>query len=175
MSVEAYGSEEQREWRKADASVSKGRARGPQRRAPAPAAAPVSKPFADKPKLTFATTVTVWSIDPETDGGATFGESRAIIDKGEPVDIVSEVVKDDTAGQEETAKVEQTEEKVAPEPEAEPKELANVEVPKKTAEVPEPIQVDTEEKIEDGQVETKTKTLATSKSSSRNDWPTLNE
>lgn len=49
----------------------KGRARGPQRRAPAAAtaaAAANSEPAAKKPKLSFSTTVTIWSLDPDSEG-----------------------------------------------------------------------------------------------------------
>lgn len=78
----------------------KGRARGPQRRAPAAAAAaPAAKTVADTPKLTFASTVTVWSIDPHTEGGALLGDVESIADDAQPaevpaVDSVQDAAKD---------------------------------------------------------------------------------
>lgn len=93
----------------------KGRARGPQRRAPAPAAAPVAKPAADaKPKLSFSTTITVWSIDPEADDLALATESdspKHEADSTEPdVDIA-----DNTAGEKLQVGKEDTETEVEPE------------------------------------------------------------
>lgn len=75
----------------------KGRARGPQRRAPAavspaPAASSASsEPAAKKPKLSFATTVTVWSVDPQTEGDVLVGEeSPATIDEKPTASAVEE-------------------------------------------------------------------------------------
>lgn len=139
----------------------KGRARGPQRRAPAPAAAPaaapVSKPAAEnKSKLSFATTVTVWSIDPDTDGGALVGEVELAeeVKPAEAVDdTVKDEVKDEAKGGDEVTKVEKE-----PEPVPEVEEKASE--PRAAEEVSEP----KEEVQDDHAVEAKTVPLATSKS-----------
>lgn len=133
----------------------KGRARGPQRRAPAPAAAPVSKPAAEsRPKLSFSTTVTVWSIDPDADGIALVGEGDAVEDEVKPTEPVIEADKDDKEGEEEAVNVKK-------EPESEPElEHKPQQEPKVADEVSEP----KVEAKDDHAVETKTVPLTTSKS-----------
>lgn len=72
----------------------KGRARGPQRRAPAAATAAAAAPSesaAKKPKLSFSTTVTVWSLDPESEGTIQVGELNPTEEKPEPSVPVAEV------------------------------------------------------------------------------------
>lgn len=134
----------------------KGRARGPQRRAPAPAAAPVTKPAAEsKPKLSFTTTVTVWSIDPEADGGALVGEVDPVVEEVRPVEPVVEAVKDEKPNEEEPVNVEKKSE-------AESEIEYEAQQESKTVdEVPEP----KEEARDDPSVEAKTVPLTTSKSS----------
>ncbi|KAI7779222.1 hypothetical protein LA080_001070 [Diaporthe eres] len=65
----------------------KGRARGPQRRAPAAATAAAVAPSesaAKKPKLSFSTTVTIWSLDPESEGTIQVGGLSPTEEKQEP-------------------------------------------------------------------------------------------
>lgn len=134
----------------------KGRARGPQRRAPAAAAAPGSKPGADsKPKLTFSAAVTVWSIDPETDGSAVVCEGDAVKKEFTPVEPVVEAVKDKKEGEEEAVKVEKQ-----PEFDLEA-ECKGEHEPKVVEEVPEP----KEEVKDDHPVEAEAVPVTTSKSS----------
>lgn len=131
----------------------KGRARGPQRRAPAPAAAPATKATADhKPTLSFSTTVTVWSIDPENDGGALVESAVAeedMKDASQTAEPAVEPTEREANDEPETAKVE-TEQKPEPEP---------VALPQSKAAVDEAASVDSE----DHPTVTKTETLATSK------------
>ncbi|KAG8169899.1 hypothetical protein KVR01_000644 [Diaporthe batatas] len=70
----------------------KGRARGPQRRAPAAAAAAAPAESASKkPKLTFSTTVTVWSLDPESEGTIQIGGLSPAEEKKEHIAPVVEI------------------------------------------------------------------------------------
>lgn len=72
----------------------KGRARGPQRRAPAAAAPPAAAPSdsaAKKPKLSFSTTVTIWSLDPESEGTIQVGGFSPAEEKQEHSALVAEV------------------------------------------------------------------------------------
>lgn len=65
----------------------KGRARGPQRRAPAAATAAAAAPSesaAKKPKLSFSTTVTIWSLDPDSEGTIQVGSFSPTEEKQEP-------------------------------------------------------------------------------------------
>lgn len=69
------------------ADARKGRARGPQRRAPAAATAAAAAPSdsaAKKPKLSFSTTVTIWSLDPDSEGTIQVGGVSPIEEKQEP-------------------------------------------------------------------------------------------
>lgn len=138
----------------------KGRARGPQRRAPAPAAAPVTRAAADhKPKLSFSTAVTVWSIDPELDGGAQVDgaiEENDVKDAPQPVESAVEAEEKEAKDDAEATNVE-----AEPELESEPATLPKSD----EAAVEEPTTEDAPEKQddEDHPTEIKTKTLATSK------------
>lgn len=143
----------------------KGRARGPQRRAPAPAAAPVSssvKTEAKTPKLSFSTTVTVWSIDPEDEGFAALvgedgvREEEVAEEAKEPVGVV----KDETPAEDDAAKVV---EKTAPEPVVEREPEPKAEEPAVAAEVAESSPKAADEDEKDDAVETKTLPVATSK------------
>ncbi|KAG6361591.1 hypothetical protein INS49_009818 [Diaporthe citri] len=72
----------------------KGRARGPQRRAPAAATAAAAAPSesaAKKPKLSFSTTVTIWSLDPESEGTIQVGGLSPTDEKQEPSAPAAEV------------------------------------------------------------------------------------
>lgn len=144
----------------------KGRARGPQRRAPAPAAAPVSKPAAaSKPKLSFATAVTIWTIDPEKNGGALVSEGEVGAEEVNPVEVTVATIQDEVK-----------DEKAVPESEPTPESLGEAEaeqakVAEEVEEVEAALAARGPEKAEvaekgDGEhpVETKTKTLTTSKS-----------
>ncbi|KAJ0119433.1 hypothetical protein J7T55_013634 [Diaporthe amygdali] len=65
----------------------KGRARGPQRRAPAAATAAATAPSdsaVKKPKLSFSTTVTVWSLDPDSEGTIQVGGLSPVEEKQQP-------------------------------------------------------------------------------------------
>jgi hypothetical protein len=145
----------------------KGRARGPQRRAPAavspaPAASSASsEPTAKKPQLSFATTVTVWSVDPQTEGDVLVGEASPAIDEKPTASAVEE------------SPAETQEKPTAPVVEA-PKEDKPVITESRAIEEAEPAgakpAVETkEEKAEEAEAEkeepvaTKTETLATSK------------
>lgn len=136
----------------------KGRARGPQRRAPAAAAAPAAKPAADKPKLTFASTVTVWSIDPDTEGGALLGDAEVLENESKPSEAsVADIVQTDSKN---VPLAEHTKAEPEPEP-AEP--TTEAEARAEEAKVAEEI-VQLEEEHKEVPIETKTKTLTTSKS-----------
>lgn len=66
----------------------KGRARGPQRRAPAAATAAAVAPSesaAKKPQLSFSTAVTVWSLDPDSEGTIQVEGSSPVEEKKEPI------------------------------------------------------------------------------------------
>lgn len=78
----------------------KGRARGPQRRAPAAATAAAVAPAqsaAKKPKLSFSTTVTVWSLDPESEGTVQIGGLSPVEEKQEANVTVTEASVDKSA------------------------------------------------------------------------------
>lgn len=137
----------------------KGRARGPQRRAPAAAAAPAAKPVVDKPKLTFASTVTVWSIDPDTEGGALLGDAKGLELNSKPSEApVVETVKDE-------AKDISPAENAKAEPEPEPAEpVTETEARTEAAKVVEQIEeLEAEHKKEEEPLETKAKTATTRK------------
>ncbi|KUI70056.1 hypothetical protein VM1G_05123 [Cytospora mali] len=102
------------------ADARKGRARGPQRRAPAASAAPApapataaasvsSEPATKKPKLTFATTVTVWSVDPETEGDILVGDEGSAETEEKPTAPVVEAPLEDKPIAEEARAVEEAE------------------------------------------------------------------
>lgn len=138
----------------------KGRARGPQRRAPAPAAAPVNKAAtAEKPKLTFSTTVTIWSIDPEEDAGGV--KQELLTQDTKPAETLAPIAKDEPEIQSNDVAASKAQ------PQPEPK--ATVEAAKITDEIEAPktgpeAEVSTE-KADEGKesIETKTKAVATSK------------
>lgn len=78
----------------------KGRARGPQRRAPAAATAAAAAPSASaakKPKLSFSTTVTIWSLDPESEGTVQVGGLSPAEEKQEPTVSAAEVSTEEIA------------------------------------------------------------------------------
>lgn len=141
----------------------KGRARGPQRRAPAAAAPPAvavaAKPAAEKPKLTFASTVTIWSIDPDTEGGALLGDVESLATDSKPSEVpVVEAPKEEVkeAAPAENTKSELETELTEPATESE----ARAEEAKVAEEV---VELEEEHKKEEEPIETKTKTLTTSK------------
>ncbi|PSR97403.1 altered inheritance of mitochondria protein 21 [Coniella lustricola] len=140
----------------------KGRARGPQRRAPAQAATAAPKAAAaDKPKLTFTTTVTVWSIDPDEDDGAIKQEADASPDV-KPVETATPTAQDEP----ETAKAADavvSESQPQAEPEAEIEEAQVVDDIEGPKHVPEMASSSEKAEADAEPVETKTKTLATSK------------
>lgn len=166
----------------------KGRARGPQRRAPAPASVSASsEPAAKKPKLTFATAVTVWSVDPETEGDVFVGESHLLEAEAEqpsvPVVEAAPEEKPVTADKPATEDEPITEGKPViedkPITEEKPvvKEARAVESESKAEpeakvdeEKEEEAEAKGEEKKEEEPVETKKETLATSKLERPNSW-----
>jgi hypothetical protein len=78
----------------------KGRARGPQRRAPAAAtaaAAAPSEPAAKKPKLSFSATVTIWSLDPDSEGTVQVGGLSPSEEKTEPSAPVAQISSEEPA------------------------------------------------------------------------------
>ncbi|CAN8098512.1 unnamed protein product [Discula destructiva] len=147
----------------------RGRARGPQRRAPTAAAPPVAKPAAaEKPTLSFSTTVTVWSLDPEDD--------MLVMDDVEVGDVTEapgvkalESVNEETGANEPVKAVEETPAKTAEEapakaePEVETEAEARAEEAKVAQEIVEAEKSldDKDEDKEKHSVETKTETLAT--------------
>lgn len=145
----------------------RGRARGPQRRAPTAAAPPTSKPAdVQKPKLNFSTTVTIWSLDPEAD--------ELIIDEkdlsqSKPDEVAVDTIQKEEPGEEKGAGIQKdVTEKAEPEVELETEAEARAEEAKVAQEIEEAEKsLDKEdEKVDDKEshpVETKTQTLATSR------------
>lgn len=134
----------------------KGRARGPQRRAPAAAAAPVSKPAVERLELSFAPTVTVWSIDPYAEGGAFLGDGEVAEEDTNPAEAHIETAENEKDDGEKEAKSEGK-----PEPEL----VTEAEARAEEAKVAEEIErLEEEHEKEEESIETKTKTLATSES-----------
>lgn len=152
----------------------KGRARGPQRRAPAAASAPapaVAKseegPAAKKPKLSFATMVTVWSIDPDSEGGDALLTEDQVDEKEkkqQPVENVVEAVREDLKAGEDAPRTSAARGELEPAAKA-AKELAVPEAVAQPEPQPQP-QPEEEERKEDQQlhnpVATKTVPVTTS-------------
>lgn len=99
----------------------RGRARGPQRRAPTAAAPPTSKPAdVKKPKLSFSTTITIWSLDPEADDLVLDEEE---LSHSQPVEAALGTTQDGKADEIKDAEVQRDVPDEA-EPEAEPETVA---------------------------------------------------
>lgn len=166
------------------ADARKGRARGPQRRAPAavsPAPAPASSsassdPAVKQPKLAFATTVTVWSVDPETDGEVLVGEASPAETEEKPAAPVVEESPAETEEKSTSPVVDEspveTEEKPTAPVEAslegkpdttETKAVEDAEPETKAAEETKEEEIEEKGEEKEEPVETKTETLATSK------------
>lgn len=151
----------------------RGRARGPQRRAPTAAAPPTSKPATgDKPKLSFSTTITVWSLDPEADE---LIMDAGVEEQGLPQAILSTAAHETTTEDEKVAESKGVQipkssaENTVPESEPQTEAEARAEEAKVAQEIDEvekKLDEEAENKAvdkEDHALETKTKTLATSK------------
>lgn len=146
----------------------KGRARGPQRRAPAAAAPPAAapppaKPVADKLNLTFASTVTIWSVDPDAEGGALLGDAEILENDAKPSE--APVVEATQGGAKDVVPAESAKPETESEPELKEPETeaeARAEQARVTEEV---IKLEEEhnKQEEEAPIETKMKTLTTSK------------
>lgn len=145
----------------------RGRARGPQRRAPTAAAPPASKPAViQKPKLSFSTTVTVWSLDPEADDVVIEGQE---LSHSKPTEVALETVQDKKIDEDTGAQtLKDVPADAEPEPEVETEAAARAEEAKVAQEIDEvekKLDAEEEKKVDDKEnhpVETKTQPLATS-------------
>lgn len=144
----------------------RGRARGPQRRAPTAAAPPTAAPAGvAKPKLSFSTTVTVWSLDPEADELVLEEED---LSQAKAAEAVLDTIGHENKGEETGADL--IPEKAEPEAEPETEADARAEEAKVAQEIDEAekkLDEEDESKADykdNHPVETKTKTLAMSKS-----------
>lgn len=141
----------------------RGRARGPQRRAPTAAAAPAKSAAVEKPKLSFSSTMTVWALDPEVDALMVDGVPAANRVAEKPA-LETPTVEEKKEVQKPTVVKETAPAKAEPaiETEAEARE-EEAQVAQKVEEAEAGLDEENEKIKENHPLETKTETLATSK------------